>query len=73
LERVWTVLLPGGEDPPEARAKVISGLPLGWRSRPLDVAKATAFLASDEAEFIAGVCLDCGCRTVHVGGFGVVL
>jgi 3-oxoacyl-[acyl-carrier protein] reductase len=50
--------LPGGEDTPEARAKVISGIPLGRLSRPLDVAKATAFLASDEAEFITGVCLE---------------
>jgi 3-oxoacyl-[acyl-carrier protein] reductase len=50
--------LPGGKDTPEARAKVISGIPLGRLSKPLDVAKATAFLASDEAEFITGVCLE---------------
>lgn len=50
--------LPGGEDTPEARAKVISTIPLGRLSKPLDIAKATAFLASDEAEFITGVCLE---------------
>ncbi|WP_213806621.1 SDR family oxidoreductase [Granulicella sp. dw_53] len=50
--------LPGGQDTPEARAKVISGIPLGRLSRPLDVAKAVAFLASDEADFITGVCLE---------------
>ena len=50
--------LPGGEDTPEARAKVITGIPLGRLSRPLDVARAVAFLASDEADFITGVCLE---------------
>ncbi len=50
--------LPGGQDTPEARAKVISTIPLGRLSRPLDIAKATAFLASDEADFITGVCLE---------------
>jgi 3-oxoacyl-[acyl-carrier protein] reductase len=50
--------LPGGQDTPEARAKVISGIPLGRLSRPLDVAKAVAFLASEEADFITGVCLE---------------
>ena len=50
--------LPGGEDTLESRAKVISTIPLGRLSLPLDVAKATAFLASDEADFITGVCLE---------------
>lgn len=50
--------LPGGEDTPESRAKVISTIPLSRLSQPLDIAKATAFLASDEAEFITGVCLE---------------
>jgi 3-oxoacyl-[acyl-carrier protein] reductase len=50
--------LPGGEDTPESRAKVISGIPLGRLSMPLDIAKAAAFLASDEADFITGVCLE---------------
>ena len=47
-----------GEDTPETRAKVISTIPLGRLSKPIDIAKATAFLASDEADFITGVCLE---------------
>jgi 3-oxoacyl-[acyl-carrier protein] reductase len=50
--------LPGGLDTPESRAKVISTIPLGRLSQPIDVAKAAAFLASDEADFITGVCLE---------------
>jgi 3-oxoacyl-[acyl-carrier protein] reductase len=50
--------LPGGQDTPESRAKVISTIPLGRLSKPIDIAKAAAFLASDEAEFITGVCLE---------------
>lgn len=50
--------LPGGEDTPEARAKVISGIPLGRLSVPIDIAKATVFLASSDADFITGVCLE---------------
>jgi 3-oxoacyl-[acyl-carrier protein] reductase len=49
--------LPAG-DPIIARQKVINTIPLGRLSRPLDVAKACAFLASDEAEFITGVCME---------------
>jgi 3-oxoacyl-[acyl-carrier protein] reductase len=47
-----------GEDTPETRAKIIAGIPLGRMSRPLDIAKACGFLASDEAEFITGVLLE---------------
>jgi 3-oxoacyl-[acyl-carrier protein] reductase len=47
-----------GEDTPENRAKVIAGIPLGRLSRPEDVANACLFLASDEASFITGVCLE---------------
>jgi len=50
--------LPGGQDTPEARAKVISTIPMGRLSTPLDIAKATLFLASDDAAFITGVCLE---------------
>ena len=50
--------LPGGVDTPESRAKVIIGIPLGRLSKPIDIAKAAAFLASDEADFITGVCLE---------------
>ncbi|WP_119353718.1 SDR family oxidoreductase [Azohydromonas sediminis] len=47
-----------GEDTPERRAKFIATIPLGRLSRPLDIANAALFLASDEAEFISGVCLE---------------
>jgi 3-oxoacyl-[acyl-carrier protein] reductase len=50
--------LPGGEDTEAARAKIIAGIPLGRLSRPLDIAQAAAFLASDEAAFITGVALE---------------
>ncbi|NQW01061.1 MAG: SDR family oxidoreductase [Rhodospirillales bacterium] len=48
----------GGEDTPEIRQKFINTIPLGRLSTPLDVANAALFLASDEAEFITGVCLE---------------
>ncbi|WP_366655866.1 SDR family oxidoreductase [Fodinicurvata sp. EGI_FJ10296] len=47
-----------GGDSPEKRAKVIEGIPLGRLSTPLDVANAALFLASDEAAFLTGVCLE---------------
>ena len=34
-----------------------AGIPLGRLTRPADVAAAVAFLASDDAEFLTGVCL----------------
>jgi 3-oxoacyl-[acyl-carrier protein] reductase len=49
--------LPAG-DAEIGRQKVISTIPLGRLSRPIDIAKACAFLASDEAEFITGVCME---------------
>ena len=56
-----TALLPAflpGEDTPEARRKMIETIPLGRMSTPLDVARACLFLASGEAEFLTGCCLD---------------
>jgi len=47
-----------GEDTAETRQKVINTIPLGRLSRPEDIAKAAAFLASDEADFITGVCME---------------
>ncbi|MCM5680792.1 SDR family oxidoreductase [Schlegelella sp. S2-27] len=47
-----------GEDTPERRAKFIATVPLGRLSRPLDIANAALYLASDEAEFINGACLE---------------
>lgn len=42
----------------EMNAAVIGGIPMGRRAVPEDVANAYAFLASDEAAFLTGVCLD---------------
>lgn len=48
----------GGPDTPERRAKIVAGIPLGRLSKPMDVANAALFLASEEAEFITGACLE---------------
>jgi 3-oxoacyl-[acyl-carrier protein] reductase len=47
-----------GEDTPEARAKFVATIPLGRMSTPRDVAAACLFLASPDAEFLTGVCLE---------------
>lgn len=47
-----------GEDTPEMRARFIASIPLGRLSLPADVASAAVFLASDEAAFITGACLE---------------
>ena len=48
----------GGEDTPEIREKFIAGIPLGRMSTAEDIAAAVMFLASDDAQFITGVCLE---------------
>ena len=48
----------GGADTPEMREKFIATIPLGRLGQPLDNANAALFLASDEAAFITGVCLE---------------
>ena len=48
----------GVPDTPENRAKFIAGIPLGRMSKPLDIANAAVFLASDESQFITGACLE---------------
>lgn len=48
----------GMPDTPENRKKFIATIPMGRMSRPADVASAALYLASDEAEFISGVCLE---------------
>ena len=48
----------GGHDTAEIRAKFVSTIPLGRMSTPLDIANATLFLASNEADLITGVCLE---------------
>lgn len=47
-----------GSDTPEMRAKFIASIPLGRLSKPIDIANACLYLASDEAEFITGACLE---------------
>src|SRR5258708_4289764 len=48
----------GMPDTPENRKKFLAGIPMGRFSRPLDVANAALFLASDEAQFITGTCVE---------------
>ena len=47
-----------GEDTPEMREKFRASIPLGRLSKPLDIANAALWLASDEAAFITGVALE---------------
>ena len=46
------------EDDRKIRKGLAEGVPLGRLAEPRDVAHAVLFLASDEAEFLTGVCLD---------------
>lgn len=48
----------GMPDTPENRTKFLATIPLGRFSTPADVANACLYLASDEAEFITGACLE---------------
>jgi len=62
-----TPLLPSflGSDSPEIRAKFLATIPLGRFSKPSDVAAASVFLSSDEAQFFTGVVLEVdGGRTI---------
>jgi 3-oxoacyl-[acyl-carrier protein] reductase len=47
-----------GEDTPEMRAKFVASIPLGRFSQPRDIANACLYLASDEADFITGACIE---------------
>jgi 3-oxoacyl-[acyl-carrier protein] reductase len=47
-----------GEDTPEKRAQFRATIPMGRLSTPLDIANAALFLASDDAAFITGACLE---------------
>jgi 3-oxoacyl-[acyl-carrier protein] reductase len=40
------------------RAKFIASIPLGRLSQPRDIANAALYLASDEADFITGACIE---------------
>jgi 3-oxoacyl-[acyl-carrier protein] reductase len=44
--------------PDKLRDQLVKGIPLGRLTEPRDVAAAVLFLASDDAEFLTGVCLD---------------
>ncbi|WP_186083356.1 SDR family oxidoreductase [Burkholderia gladioli] len=48
----------GVEDSPENRQRFLATIPLGRLSTPQDIANAALYLASDEAEFITGTCLE---------------
>lgn len=48
----------GGEETPEMKAKFVSTIPIGRFSTPTDIANAALYLASDEANFITGVCME---------------
>jgi 3-oxoacyl-[acyl-carrier protein] reductase len=45
----------GMPDTPENRKKFVATIPLGRLPKPIDIARAAVYLASDEAEFISGV------------------
>ncbi|WP_116598252.1 SDR family oxidoreductase [Primorskyibacter marinus] len=47
-----------GEDTPEMRAKFLSSIPMGRFSTPEDMGNAAAFLCSDEAGLITGICME---------------
>ena len=48
----------GVPDTPENRRKFVATIPLGRMSKPIDVANAALYLASDDAEFITGACIE---------------
>ncbi|CAK0587694.1 3-ketoacyl-ACP reductase [Burkholderia pseudomallei] len=48
----------GVPDTPENRARFVATIPLGRLSTPQDVANAALYLASDEAAFVTGACLE---------------
>ena len=55
----------GGAVTEEAKARFLATIPLGRFSTPLDVANACLYLASEDAAFISGVCIEVdGARSV---------
>ncbi len=48
----------GGEVTDDMYAKFVDTVPLGRLSTPRDIANVSVFLASDEAEFLTGVCIE---------------
>lgn len=62
-----TPLLPSflGTDSPEMRAKFLATIPLGRFSKPSDIAAASIYLCSNEADLVTGVVLEVdGGRTI---------
>src|SRR5438552_7442653 len=56
----------GGELTEESKKRFLSSIPLGRFATPLDVANACLYLASDEAAFVSGVCIEVdGARCVE--------
>jgi 3-oxoacyl-[acyl-carrier protein] reductase len=47
-----------GQDTAEARARIVTTIPLGRLSTPTDIAASAVFLCSDEAAMITGVALE---------------
>jgi 3-oxoacyl-[acyl-carrier protein] reductase len=47
-----------GTDTPEARARIVSTIPMGRLSTPTDIGAAAAFLCSDDAALITGVAME---------------
>jgi 3-oxoacyl-[acyl-carrier protein] reductase len=48
----------GGAVTDEAKKRFLATIPLGRFSTPLDVANACLYLASDDASFVSGVCIE---------------
>lgn len=48
----------GGEETEEMKAKFVATIPIGRFSTPKDIANAALYFASDEADFITGVCME---------------
>ncbi|WP_423923039.1 SDR family oxidoreductase [Candidatus Poriferisodalis sp.] len=58
-ETAFFVRATGSDTLPEPlKESIIDGIPMGRMTDPIDVANAVMFLASDEAGFLTGVCLD---------------
>jgi len=41
--------------PPEIRAQIVAGIPVGRLGQPADIARAVRFLVADDAGYLTGV------------------